>query len=99
LIHVPSFPAQLLIFPIFNYQPFSSFLLIAWAISFPSVDAGVMTASYGGQPGFRAISLILLVVAFFASASLASTGDQLPEFRQCLDVRLLSRANAKRNCY
>ncbi|KAL7932245.1 Per1-like protein [Trichoderma chlorosporum] len=45
-----------------------------------------MMASCGGKPGFRAISLILLVVAFFAGVSLASRGDQLPEFRQCLDI-------------
>ncbi|KAL7944710.1 Per1-like protein [Trichoderma barbatum] len=45
-----------------------------------------MTSSYGGKPGFRAISLILLVAALFAGASLASTGDQLYEFKQCLDI-------------
>ncbi|PTB69933.1 Per1-like protein [Trichoderma citrinoviride] len=45
-----------------------------------------MTAPSGGRPGFRAISLMLLVAALFAGAGLASVGDQLPEFKQCLDI-------------
>lgn len=45
-----------------------------------------MAALRGGRPSSRAISMILLLVAFFAGVSLASVGDQLEDFKRCLDV-------------
>ncbi|KAL7786243.1 Per1-like protein [Trichoderma ceciliae] len=45
-----------------------------------------MAAPNGGRPSTRAISLILLGAVFFAGVGLASTGDQLYEFKQCLDI-------------
>lgn len=94
LIHVPSFLAhiaQTILFILFfnvsifycsffNFSRFISFRI------FPSVNAGDMAALRGGRPSSRAISLILLLVAFFAGVSLASVGDQLEDFKRCLDV-------------
>lgn len=72
----------------FNYSNFFSLSLRK------QVDALAM-ATQRGRPWARIISLTVLVLTFAITVD-ASTGDRLPEFKDCLKVRVTAAQSGQR---